>query len=59
LDRIRRVVSKVDFGSGGNRPPIRLEVYGLQDDEKVEFDINLKVFSITDVMQIKQKLGVI
>lgn len=56
LSDVSRVVRTVEVRSKGVRPPNRLEIYGCSGGSEIEFDINLKVFRMSDVKKIEARL---
>jgi hypothetical protein len=56
LRQITRVVRKTELVFQGNRPPNRIEIYGVVDGKDVTFDINVKPFPLADVKKIEQLL---
>jgi len=59
LGDIKKAVRKTEFGSKGNRPPFRIEIYGTVEGKDVNFDINLKPFPLADVRKLEQLLNVV
>lgn len=57
LSDIRKVVRKIDLVSHGSRPPNRLEVHSVVDDNAIEFDINIKAFRPVDIKRIEVLLS--
>jgi hypothetical protein len=59
LQHITRAVRGIDLLSKDNRPPNRIEIYGLVDGRDVRFDINVKPFHLADVKKMEQLLHVV
>jgi hypothetical protein len=58
LRNITNAVRKTEFRRKGNRPPIRIEIYGTVEGKSVNFDINLKPFPLADVKELEQLLNI-
>jgi hypothetical protein len=58
LGDITKAVRKMEFGSKGNRPPFRIEVYGTVEGKDVNFDVNLKPFPRAAVRKLEQLLNI-
>jgi hypothetical protein len=58
LGNITKAFRTVEFRSKGNRPPIRIEIYGTIDGKEMSFDINLKPFPLAEVRKLEQLLNI-
>jgi hypothetical protein len=58
LRNITNAVRNTEFRRKGNRPPIRIEIYGTVEGKSVNFDINLKPFPLADVKELEQLLNI-
>lgn len=56
LDDIESATRKVEVRSRGVRPPNRIEIRAVSAGKKVEFDINMKAFSLSAIRHIEDVL---